>query len=41
MENYDGKIGSITVGILKAGLKPTTTVSLIVRASHYVHSELR
>jgi len=29
MENYDGKIGSITVGVLKAGLKPTTTVALI------------
>ncbi|GLB44978.1 putative nmrA-like family protein [Lyophyllum shimeji] len=29
MENFEGTIGSITVGVLKAGLKPTTTVQLI------------
>jgi hypothetical protein len=31
MENYNGQIGSITVGVLKAGLKPTTTMALIVK----------
>jgi hypothetical protein len=30
MENYDGKIGSIAVGVLKKGLKPTTTSQLVV-----------
>ncbi len=30
MENYDGKIGAITVGVLKKGLKPTTTNQLVV-----------
>ncbi|KAJ3881172.1 NAD(P)-binding protein [Lentinula edodes] len=29
MENYEGTIGSITVGVLKAGLQPTTTIQLI------------
>ncbi|KAG5352465.1 hypothetical protein C0989_002175 [Termitomyces sp. Mn162] len=29
MENFEGTIGSITVGVLKAGLKPDTTVQLI------------
>ncbi|KAJ7887157.1 NAD(P)-binding protein [Mycena leptocephala] len=29
MENYDGKIGSIAVGVLKKGLKPTTTSQLV------------
>ncbi|KAK7442796.1 hypothetical protein VKT23_016041 [Stygiomarasmius scandens] len=29
MENYDGAIGSITVGVLKAGLKSTTTIQMI------------
>lgn len=29
MENYDGTIGSITVGVLKAGLKSTTAIALI------------
>ncbi|KAL0571564.1 hypothetical protein V5O48_010396 [Marasmius crinis-equi] len=29
MENYEGLLGSITFGVLKAGLKPTTTVQLI------------
>lgn len=32
MENYDGKVGSITVGVLKVGLKPTTAVALIAAA---------
>jgi len=27
MENYNGRIGAITVGALKVGLKPTTTVA--------------
>lgn len=31
MQNYNGTIGSIAVAVLKAGLKPTTTVALIVR----------
>ncbi|KAG5643310.1 hypothetical protein DXG03_001194 [Asterophora parasitica] len=35
MENFDGTIGSITAGVLKAGLKPTTTVQLIVSLSCY------
>lgn len=30
MENYEGLIGTITVGVLRAGLKPTTTVQLVV-----------
>ncbi|KAG7091724.1 hypothetical protein E1B28_008125 [Marasmius oreades] len=29
MENYEGTLGAITFGVLKAGLKPTTTVQLI------------
>ncbi|KAF9254135.1 NAD(P)-binding protein [Marasmius fiardii PR-910] len=29
MENYEGTLGSITFGVLKAGLKPTTTIQLI------------
>ncbi|KAG6872568.1 hypothetical protein C0995_008841 [Termitomyces sp. Mi166 len=29
MENFEGTIGSITVGVLKAGLKPDTTVQLV------------
>ncbi|THU81965.1 NAD(P)-binding protein [Dendrothele bispora CBS 962.96] len=29
MENYEGTIGSITVGVLKTGLKPTTTIQMI------------
>ncbi|KAJ7765083.1 hypothetical protein DFH07DRAFT_1015862 [Mycena maculata] len=29
MENYEGFLGSITVGVLKAGLKPTTTNRLV------------
>lgn len=29
MENYDGFVGSITVGILKRGLKPTTTNHMV------------
>ncbi|RDB16255.1 NmrA-like family domain-containing protein 1 [Hypsizygus marmoreus] len=29
MENFDGTIGAITVGVLKAGLQPTTTVPFI------------
>ncbi|KAF8177303.1 NAD(P)-binding protein [Mycena galopus ATCC 62051] len=29
MENYDNKIGSIAVGVLKKGLKPTTTNQLV------------
>ncbi|KAJ7208085.1 hypothetical protein B0H12DRAFT_1205998 [Mycena haematopus] len=29
MENYDNKIGSIAVGVLKRGLKPTTTNQLV------------
>ncbi|KAJ7213121.1 hypothetical protein GGX14DRAFT_361153 [Mycena pura] len=29
MENYDGFLGSITVGILKRGLKPTTTNHMV------------
>ncbi|KAJ7238205.1 NAD(P)-binding protein [Mycena rebaudengoi] len=29
MENYDGKIGAIAVGVLKKGLKPTTTNQLV------------
>lgn len=36
MENYNGKIGSITAGVLKAGLKPTTAIALIVRDSYHV-----
>lgn len=31
MENYGGTIGSIAVGVLKKGLKPTTTNQLVVR----------
>jgi len=31
MENYEGFLGAITFGVLKAGLKPTTTVGLVVR----------
>lgn len=31
MENYEGAIGSITASVLKVGLKPTTTIQLIVR----------
>jgi hypothetical protein len=34
MENYEGLIGSITVGVLKAGLKPDTSISMVVRAMH-------
>jgi hypothetical protein len=30
MENYEGTIGAITVSVLKYGLKPTTTVQLVV-----------
>jgi hypothetical protein len=30
MENYDGMIGAITVAVLKAGLKPSTAVQLVV-----------
>lgn len=30
MENYDGFIGAITVSVLKSGLKPDTTVQLVV-----------
>ncbi|KAJ6536650.1 hypothetical protein B0H10DRAFT_2257798, partial [Mycena sp. CBHHK59/15] len=30
MENYDGTIGSVAVGVLKNGLKPTTTNQLVV-----------
>ena len=30
MENYEGTIGTITAGVLKAGLRPETTVQLIV-----------
>lgn len=30
MENFQGTIGSVTVGVLKAGLKPDTAVQLIV-----------
>ncbi|KIK52967.1 hypothetical protein GYMLUDRAFT_49636 [Collybiopsis luxurians FD-317 M1] len=29
MENYEGTIGSITVGVLKAGLQPTTTIQMV------------
>ncbi|KAJ7671048.1 hypothetical protein B0H17DRAFT_1335528 [Mycena rosella] len=29
MENYDGAIGSVAVGVLKNGLKPTTTNQLV------------
>ncbi|KAF8895381.1 hypothetical protein BD779DRAFT_1668660 [Infundibulicybe gibba] len=29
MENYDGAVGSITAGVLMAGLKPTTTIQLV------------
>ncbi|KAK1233511.1 hypothetical protein PQX77_003322 [Marasmius sp. AFHP31] len=29
MENYEGFLGAITFGVLKAGLKPTTTIELI------------
>ncbi|KAF5376279.1 hypothetical protein D9615_008517 [Tricholomella constricta] len=29
MENFDGTIGSITAGVLKAGLKPATTIQLV------------
>ena len=30
MENYEGRFGAITVSVLKYGLKPTTTVQLVV-----------
>jgi hypothetical protein len=30
MENYEGTIGTITAGVLKAGLRPEATVQLIV-----------
>lgn len=30
MQNYNGTIGSITVAVIKAGVKPTTTLALIV-----------
>jgi hypothetical protein len=30
MENLDGLVGSITIGVLKTGLKPDTAVALIV-----------
>ncbi|KIK51682.1 hypothetical protein GYMLUDRAFT_181148 [Collybiopsis luxurians FD-317 M1] len=29
MENYEGVIGSITVGVLKTGLQPATTIQLV------------
>ncbi|KAF5386322.1 hypothetical protein D9757_008579 [Collybiopsis confluens] len=29
MENYEGSIGSITVSVLRSGLRPTTTVQLV------------
>ncbi|KAF8069920.1 NAD(P)-binding protein [Lyophyllum atratum] len=29
MENFEGTIGSVTIGVLKAGLKPATTIQLI------------
>jgi hypothetical protein len=34
MENYEGTIGSITVAVLKEGLKPSTTLQLIVSMFH-------
>ncbi|KAJ7114667.1 NAD(P)-binding protein [Mycena crocata] len=29
MENYDGTIGKVTVGVLRRGLKPTTTIQMV------------
>lgn len=30
MENYEGFIGAITVSVLRSGLKPSTTIQLVV-----------
>ena len=38
MENFEGSLGSITFGVLKAGLKPSTTIQLIVRRRFLVTS---
>lgn len=35
MENFEGAIGAITTGVLKAGLQPGTAIQLIVRIFFY------
>ena len=33
MENYEGFFGALTVGVLRVGLKPSTTIQLVVSCS--------